>query len=164
MPKANHVENTRSVDRLSILASAGGIAAAGALSTAAMALPAGTQLPPLAPRASKVADHRCKLRRARVCPGPDVFRNRADRQRDGRSPRPARQSCARNLGDATPKSWGDVVARAELAAYWKQDGRCDEAGVPINEDCGDCGGYLDRRSVPELISAVLTMAKGGANV
>lgn len=137
--------------RRAVIAAVGGVAAAGALASvstgaSALALP------------HAIFDHRKAVLDDHIA---SEARNVSDAIQDALHWRiPA---AADKLWATPVTSWGDVIARAELAAYWNQDELWDEfesidrPGVAIESS------NYDHRALTELISAVLTMAKGGAH-
>lgn len=138
--------------RRAILSGAGCLAAAGALA----AVPAGASALALP---SAIFEHR------KAVADLDVALERSDFTEEIEDALYAKiPAAAERLWSLPVKSWADVVARAELAAWWTQDDLWDgcksleDPGRPIECIC------LDDRAIAALIEAVFIMAKGGANV
>ena len=141
--------------RRAVLAGAGGLAAAGALSTATIAIPAAA----IEPTALHREHHRLVA----------LTMDETDRSDEEGSELLDRLcEVARQIWATPVRSWADVVARAEVAAYWADaDGSWDldqKGDWVFPEFPPDQHADLDERAPAELIVAVLTLAKGGANV
>ena len=79
----------------------------------------------------------------------------------GSAPRDKLPAAAEAVWAAPVKTSDDVIARAELAAWWNDEELCDgfksldDPGAPILPEPGR---LYDERSVGELIAAVFAMA------
>jgi hypothetical protein len=153
MSKASYVENTPTPNRRSILTGAGGIAAVGALAPMALAPTAAAASPDFHILSAntrelqrlKEAFHETCLQDATGDPAALLRQNEIVAAQDRLNERIY----------ATPvRSWSDVIERAEIANF------CNEEV----EEALDLPVRTHDRALAELVVAVLTMAKGGANV
>jgi hypothetical protein len=162
MPKASHVTSTPSVDRRSILAAVGGVAAAGALSTAAQAVqvpPPAAQLSPEFRRWLKLATTMGEAMEAHNTWQEECLCRGKEERRD-EDPINLHWDAMTELEEPIFKrpvlSWADVGELSLIAAYWSSEDKSEFACLaPEPED------YIEDRPQAFLNRAILSMMGGG---